>query len=312
MFESSLLVPAAIILVVGSMPLIIFMFFVQPIWCIIDCAVNENGTKTAKVVWIIFLVLLWGITNWFYGALAAKGTVLRRLSRFAWLLLIVLLIAFMLLPKPLRTQLINAIDDEDGAASTKLAISGTIKTKDEVAFAPPTLDQRPVGSTASVPLPDLRIERIVPSSAGSGAIGRWFNVTVVNKGLAATSAPVDFRARTFVETAAGASGTPLLVLTCAIADVGAPSSSEPTCPRASVGALDPGARKTISMFVQGVAPRSDEAKFRVELAVNPCKGAFVFDIDDLPNCQVVEGDTKNNIATFDSTLFQTARRDNIK
>ena len=290
----------------------LFMGIAQPIWCIIDCAIDDRRSTTSKVVWIIPLVLLWGFTNWFYGALAASSSVLRTVTRIAWLAALLLFIGFFLLPQSIRSELTQKIATTREERKSDAPPRPAVESVRAAALEPRGIERPDAKAPPVEALPDLRIERIVPASAGSGAIGRWFNVTVVNKGLAATSAPVDFRARTFVETAAGASGTPLLVLTCAIADVGAPSSSEPTCPRASVGALDPGARKTISMFVQGVAPRSDEAKFRVELAVNPCKGAFVFDIDDLPNCQVVEGDTTNNIATFDSTLFQTARRDNIK
>lgn len=299
-------------LTAASVVLVLFMGIAQPIWCIIDCAIDDRRRTASKVVWIILLVLLWGFTNWFYGALAATGSLLRRVTWIAWLAALLLLIGFFLLPQSIRSELTQKIATTREESRSDAPPRPAAETRSTAPVEPHSIDRPDANAPPVEALADLRIERIVPASAGSGAIGRWFNVTVVNKGLAATPAPVNFHARAFLGAAAGAAGTPLLVLTCAVADVGAPSSSEPTCPRASVGALDPGARKTISMFVQGVAPRSAEAKFRVELAVNPCKGAFAFGIDDLPNCQVVESDTTNNIATFDSTLFQTARRDNIK
>lgn len=60
--------------------LTLFMFMVQPIWCIVDCAVDTKRGTGGKVVWIILLVVLYGLTNWFYGAFAASGRWLRRLT----------------------------------------------------------------------------------------------------------------------------------------------------------------------------------------------------------------------------------------
>lgn len=77
--------------------LTLFMFMVQPIWCIVDCAVDTKRGTGGKVVWIILLVVLYGLTNWFYGAFAASGRWLRRLTRAAWLVAIVLLLGFMAL-----------------------------------------------------------------------------------------------------------------------------------------------------------------------------------------------------------------------
>jgi hypothetical protein len=75
----------------------IFMALVQPIWCLIDCAVDRRRSGASKAVWIVVLVLLYGIANWFYGAFAAAGAWLRRLTRLAWLFAIVLVIAFIAL-----------------------------------------------------------------------------------------------------------------------------------------------------------------------------------------------------------------------
>jgi hypothetical protein len=74
--------------------LMLFMALVQPIWCVVDCAIDGSRGTAGKVVWIIALILLWSVANWFYGAFAAANTVLRRLTRLAWALAIGLLIAF--------------------------------------------------------------------------------------------------------------------------------------------------------------------------------------------------------------------------
>jgi hypothetical protein len=77
--------------------LMLFMALVQPIWCIVDCAIDTRRGTGGKVVWIIVLVLLYGVANWFYGAFAAAGGALRRLTRLAWLAALVLVIAFFVL-----------------------------------------------------------------------------------------------------------------------------------------------------------------------------------------------------------------------
>jgi glucan phosphoethanolaminetransferase (alkaline phosphatase superfamily) len=74
--------------------LMLFMVLVQPIWCVVDCAVDNKRGTASKVIWIILLIVLYGVANWFYGAFSASGSVLRRLTRLAWALAIVLLIAF--------------------------------------------------------------------------------------------------------------------------------------------------------------------------------------------------------------------------
>jgi hypothetical protein len=76
-----------------ALALLLFMALVQPIWCIVDCAVDRSRGTAGKVLWILALVLLYGIANWFYGAFAAAGRWLRRLSRLAWLFAILLVIA---------------------------------------------------------------------------------------------------------------------------------------------------------------------------------------------------------------------------
>lgn len=77
--------------------LMLFMAIVQPLWSIVDCAIDEKRGTGSKVLWIILLVVLYGVANWFYGAFAAAPGALRRLTRLAWAfaILLALLFAFM-------------------------------------------------------------------------------------------------------------------------------------------------------------------------------------------------------------------------
>lgn len=77
--------------------LLLFMMLVQPIWSVIDCAIDEQRSTGGKVLWILALILLWGVANWFYGAFAASNRALRLLTRLAWALAIGLIIAFVVL-----------------------------------------------------------------------------------------------------------------------------------------------------------------------------------------------------------------------
>ena len=74
--------------------LTLFMAAVQPIWCVIDCAVATRRTAFGKGVWIILLIVLYGMANWFYGAFAAEGRWLLRLTRLAWIFAFLLLAGF--------------------------------------------------------------------------------------------------------------------------------------------------------------------------------------------------------------------------
>jgi hypothetical protein len=77
--------------------LMLFMVLVQPVWCIVDCAIDNKRGTAGKVVWILLLLFMYGVANWFYGAFAAAGGALRRLTRLAWLLLIALVVVFLAL-----------------------------------------------------------------------------------------------------------------------------------------------------------------------------------------------------------------------
>jgi len=77
--------------------LLLFMVLVQPIWCVVDCAVDNKRAAFGKVIWIVALIGLWGVANWFYGAFAAAGSALRNLTRLAWAFGIVLLLAFLVM-----------------------------------------------------------------------------------------------------------------------------------------------------------------------------------------------------------------------
>jgi len=83
--------------VVGFGMLMLFMALVQPIWSIVDCAIDTRRSTLGKLLWVLALILLWGLANWFYGAFAAANRALRNLTRLAWVLAIVLAIGFALL-----------------------------------------------------------------------------------------------------------------------------------------------------------------------------------------------------------------------
>ena len=83
--------------IVGFGMLMLFMAIVQPIWSVVDCAIDPSRGTPGKVLWVLALILLWGVTNWFYGAFAAANKTLRNLTRLAWVLAIGLVIAFALL-----------------------------------------------------------------------------------------------------------------------------------------------------------------------------------------------------------------------
>jgi hypothetical protein len=74
--------------------LMLFMVLVQPIWSVVDCAIDRGRGTAGKVLWILALILLWGVANWFYGAFAASNRLLLGLTRLAWALAIGLIVAF--------------------------------------------------------------------------------------------------------------------------------------------------------------------------------------------------------------------------
>jgi len=82
---------------IAAFVLLLFMVLIQPIWCVVDCAVDGKRGTASKVIWVIALIVLWGLANWFYGAFAASGRALQRLSWLAWAFAIALLIAFAVL-----------------------------------------------------------------------------------------------------------------------------------------------------------------------------------------------------------------------
>lgn len=83
--------------IAGFGVLMLFMVLVQPIWSVVDCAIDRRRGTFGKLVWVLALILLWGVANWFYGAFAAGSKVLRNLTRLAWVLAIGLAVAFALL-----------------------------------------------------------------------------------------------------------------------------------------------------------------------------------------------------------------------
>jgi hypothetical protein len=91
--------------------LMLFMLLVQPIWCLIDCAVDRRRSGGGKAVWIIVLVVLYGIANWFYGAFSASGRWLRRVTWLAWIFAILLVVAFLAMYN-MREDFRRGIDHE--------------------------------------------------------------------------------------------------------------------------------------------------------------------------------------------------------
>ena len=83
--------------IAGFGMLMLFMVLVQPIWSVVDCAIDPQRGTPGKLLWVLALILLWGVANWFYGAFAAANKTLRNLTRLAWVLAIGLVIAFALL-----------------------------------------------------------------------------------------------------------------------------------------------------------------------------------------------------------------------
>jgi len=83
--------------IAGFGVLMLFMVLVQPIWSLVDCAIDPKRGTAGKVLWVLALVLMWGIANWFYGAFAAANKALRNLTRLAWVLTIALGVGFVLL-----------------------------------------------------------------------------------------------------------------------------------------------------------------------------------------------------------------------
>ena len=77
--------------------LMLFMVLVQPIWCLVDCAVYTHRSGPSKAIWIIVLVVLYGVANWFYGAFAADGRWLRLLTRLSWVFMLLLVLGFIAL-----------------------------------------------------------------------------------------------------------------------------------------------------------------------------------------------------------------------
>jgi hypothetical protein len=91
--------------------LMLFMVLVQPIWSVIDCALDKRRGTAAKVLWILLLIVLWGVANWFYGAFAAANTGLLRLTRLAWVLAIGLTVAFLVVFN-MNMEFRRGIEDE--------------------------------------------------------------------------------------------------------------------------------------------------------------------------------------------------------
>jgi len=91
--------------------LMLFMALVQPIWSVIDCALDNRRGTLGKVLWILALIVLWGVANWFYGAFAAANKGLLRLTRLAWAFAIGLTVAFLVIFN-MNAEFRRGIEDE--------------------------------------------------------------------------------------------------------------------------------------------------------------------------------------------------------
>jgi len=89
----------------------LFVARVQPIWSVIDCAVDNRRGTLGKVLWILALILLWGVANWLYGAFAAANKGLLRLTRLAWAFAIGLTVAFLVIFN-MNAEFRRGIEDE--------------------------------------------------------------------------------------------------------------------------------------------------------------------------------------------------------
>jgi hypothetical protein len=69
-----------------------FFLAVQPVWCLIDCAVSRQRGGVNKAVWIVVLVFLWSVAGTIYGVFSAQGRALRWLTVLSLLALIGLLV----------------------------------------------------------------------------------------------------------------------------------------------------------------------------------------------------------------------------
>jgi hypothetical protein len=57
--------------------LIIFGCVIQPVWCIVDCALDKTRSKTSTIIWVIVLFFTTCFAGFFYGVLAARSQHLR-------------------------------------------------------------------------------------------------------------------------------------------------------------------------------------------------------------------------------------------
>jgi general secretion pathway protein G len=98
-----------------------FIGFVIPGWSIVDCAKSKELTRNRRVGWLIAIVLSWSIGAVAYGSLMTTDRWLRRLSRVAAVILLLVIPLKWLLPKAERKIEQQKKDIRVSMAETKLS-----------------------------------------------------------------------------------------------------------------------------------------------------------------------------------------------
>ncbi len=84
---SATLITLTSLLALIAVPALLFLG-VQPVWCLIDCAVSRQRGGLNKGLWIIVLLLLWTFAGAIYAVFSTKGRALRWLTVLSLLALV--------------------------------------------------------------------------------------------------------------------------------------------------------------------------------------------------------------------------------
>jgi hypothetical protein len=88
---SATLITLTTVLALVTVPALLFLG-VQPVWCLIDCAVSRQRGGLNKGLWIIVLLLLWTFAGVLYGVFSTRGRALRWLTVLSLLVLLGLVV----------------------------------------------------------------------------------------------------------------------------------------------------------------------------------------------------------------------------
>ncbi len=84
---SATLIALTSLLALVAVPALLFLG-VQPVWCLIDCAVSRQRGGVNKAFWIIVLLLTWSFAGIVYGVFSTQGRALRWLTVLSLLVLL--------------------------------------------------------------------------------------------------------------------------------------------------------------------------------------------------------------------------------